>query len=237
MTGIRRFARPRIPRSVVVCFVAGLAVVGLAACSTSGSGSGSAGSGSTSLGSTGSTSSATASAGAGAAGSVQDPDTQSLSDAPAAGVVPTRIAIPAIGIDASMQDLAIGAQGELDPPTNATDAGWYAKGVVPGAVGPAIIAGHIDSTTGPGVFLHLNKLVAGDQVTVTMSSGSVETWRVASSLQSAKSNFPTSDVYGTTPTPQLRLITCQGTFDPKIGHYDDNLIVFADLVSSTPPTS
>ncbi|BDZ49930.1 hypothetical protein GCM10025867_21710 [Frondihabitans sucicola] len=110
-------------------------------------------------------------------------------------------------------------------------AGWYAKGVVPGGVGPAIIAGHIDSATGPGVFLHLNRLAAGDRVTVTMKSGVVETWQVTGSDQSPKSNFPTSSVYGTTPTPALRLITCQGTFNPAIGHYDDNLIVFADLVS------
>ncbi|WP_286346690.1 sortase domain-containing protein [Frondihabitans sucicola] len=125
----------------------------------------------------------------------------------------------------------MGAQGELDPPDAAMSAGWYAKGVVPGGVGPAIIAGHIDSATGPGVFLHLNRLAAGDRVTVTMKSGVVETWQVTGSDQSPKSNFPTSSVYGTTPTPALRLITCQGTFNPAIGHYDDNLIVFADLVS------
>lgn len=197
-------------------------VLGVAACSTD--------SGSTGVAAT-PAATATKTPGPDAAGSFQDPDTTSLADAPKAGVVPTHVSIATLGVSAGMQDLGIGAQGELDPPTNATDAGWYAKGVVPGAVGPAIIAGHIDSTTGPGVFLHLSRLVAGNLVKVTMSDGSVQTWTVTGSRAALKSEFPTSDVYGTSPTPQLRLITCGGTFDPAIGHYDENTIVFADLTS------
>lgn len=207
--------------SLTVTAVTALAVVGLAGCADAGG---------TTAAPT-STPTASSTPRPGAAGKVQDPDTTSFSFTPAAGDYPTRIAIPAIGVDSGLESLALGAQGELDPPDAAMDAGWYAKGVVPGSVGPAIIAGHIDSATGPGVFLHLNKLVSGDRVTVTMKSGAVETWQVTGSDQSPKSNFPTSSVYGTTPTPALRLITCQGTFDPTIGHYDDNLIVFADLVS------
>ena len=53
---------------------------------------------------------------------------------------------------------------------------------------------------------------------------------VDAAVQAAKSAFPTSDVYGTSPTPALRLITCDGTFDTATGHYTDNLIVFATLV-------
>jgi sortase (surface protein transpeptidase) len=174
---------------------------------------------------------ASASANPGAAGRIQNPDSTSFGFTPAPGDYPTRITAPAIGVDSGLENLALGAQGELDPPAAAMTAGWYAKGVVPGRVGPAIIAGHIDSATGPGVFLHLNKLEPGDQVTLTMHSGVVETWQVTGSEQSPKSNFPTSSVYGTTPTPALRLITCQGTFDPTIGHYNDNLIVYADLTS------
>lgn len=172
----------------------------------------------------------------GAAGAIQDPDTTSYGDVPAAGVVPTKVVIPAIGVSSGLEDLAIGAQGELDPPEAWMSAGWYAKGVVPGAVGPAIIAGHIDSTTGPAVFLDLHKLVAGDRVMVTLSSGAVETFQVTGSRAALKSAFPTSDVYGTTPTPTLRLITCGGVFNPSIGHYNENLIVSADLVSATKPT-
>jgi hypothetical protein len=36
-------------------------------------------------------------------------------------------------------------------------------------------------------------------------------------------------VYGPTDSPELRLVTCGGAFDRSIGHYTDNVIVFADL--------
>ncbi len=48
--------------------------------------------------------------------------------------------------------------------------------------------------------------------------------------QSPKSASPSSEVYGNVPTPELRVITCGGAFDPQIGHYTDNLILFARLV-------
>lgn len=142
---------------------------------------------------------------------------------------PTRVSIPAIGVDASLEDLHRGAAGELDPPKGWDNAGWFSDGIVPGQVGPSIIAGHVDSPTSAAVFFRLDELVAGDEVHVAMTDGSSRTFTVEKTERASKSAFPTSDVYGTTPTPTLRLITCDGTFDTATGHYTDNLIVFADL--------
>ncbi|PYY32106.1 class F sortase [Curtobacterium sp. MCJR17_055] len=152
--------------------------------------------------------------------------------APAArsDATPTRVSIPAIGVDAGLEDLHRGAAGELDPPEAWDDAGWFSDGIVPGEVGPAVIAGHVDSPTSAAVFFRLDELVAGDRIAVAMTDGSTRTFAVDRTERAAKSAFPTSDVYGTTPTPTLRLITCDGTFDTATGHYTDNLIVFADLV-------
>lgn len=160
----------------------------------------------------------------------QDPAAQSYT-APPAGSVPVRVEIPSIGVDSGLEDLGLGAAGELDAPVEWMSAGWYEDGVVPGGVGPAIIAGHVDSSTGPAVFVDLPRLTTGDEVMVTLSTGDVHTFRVTGSETAPKANFPTSDVYGSTPTPSLRLITCDGRFDSSTGHYEDNLIVFADLVS------
>lgn len=216
--------------AAVATIVAGLLVAGLAGCSGSGSQAAEP------HAAPKQSSSAAPTPRPGAASGIQDPDTSSYGDVPAAGVVPVKVEIPAIGVTSGLEDLAIGSQGELDPPKAWLSAGWYAKGVVPGAVGPAIIAGHIDSPTGPAVFLHLHELKPGDTVRVTLSSGAVETFTVSGSRSALKSQFPTSDVYGTTPTPTLRLITCGGVFNPAIGHYDENLIVSADLTSATKPT-
>ena len=161
----------------------------------------------------------------------QDPASP-LVTAPPAGAVPTRVQIPSIGVDTGLEDLGLGAQGELDAPVDWDSAGWFTDGPVPGGVGPAIVAGHVDSTTGPAVFARLDELEVGDEVQVTLSTGGVSTFRVSGEQRSAKAAFPTSDVYGPSPTPSLRLITCDGTFDRSTGHYEDNLIVYADLVST-----
>jgi sortase (surface protein transpeptidase) len=144
---------------------------------------------------------------------------------------PVSVTIPAIGVSSSLEDLHRGAAGELDPPKDWDSAGWFSDGIVPGEVGPAVIAGHVDSPTAAAVFFRLDELVAGDEIHVAMSDGTTRTFTVDRSERAAKSAFPTSDVYGTAPTPQLRLITCDGTFDTATGHYTDNLIVFADLSS------
>jgi sortase (surface protein transpeptidase) len=177
--------------------------------------------------------SASAADGTGTSGAADDQDTTGFQDpaAPAAAsdATPERVSIPAIGVDAALEDLHRGSAGELDPPTGWDDAGWFSDGIVPGAVGPAVIAGHVDSPTSAAVFFRLDELVAGDEIHVAMSDGSTRTFTVDTTERASKSAFPTSDVYGTTPTPTLRLITCDGTFDTATGHYTDNLIVFAEL--------
>ncbi|MFJ4296756.1 class F sortase [Curtobacterium sp. NPDC089689] len=156
----------------------------------------------------------------------QDP----AAPAAASTATPVRVEIPAIGVSSGLEDLHRGAAGELDPPKDWDSAGWFSDGIVPGQVGPAVIAGHVDSPTSAAVFYRLDELVAGDRITVRMSDGSDRVFQVQRSERAAKSAFPTSDVYGTSPTPALRLITCDGTFDTATGHYTDNLIVFATLV-------
>ena len=45
-----------------------------------------------------------------------------------------------------------------------------------------------------------------------------------------KDNFPTKLVYGDINHAGLRILTCGGEFDNTIGHYVDNIVVFASLV-------
>lgn len=160
------------------------------------------------------------------AGSLQDPSTP---EPATAGAPPTRVQIPAIGVDSTLEDLEIDESGRLSAPVDFDLAGWYSGGVAPGDVGPAIIAGHIDSPTAPAVFADLGTLAVGDQIVVTLADASVHTFVVSGSTQSAKAEFPTDAVYSNVPAPELRLITCGGAFDSSTGHYLDNLIVFAEL--------
>ncbi|MBC7519436.1 MAG: class F sortase [Microbacteriaceae bacterium] len=166
---------------------------------------------------------------AGNAGKFQDPSAENLSG-PRSATTATRVQIPAIGVDSGLEQLALDpASGTLTPPVAWLSAGWYAGGTVPGDIGPAVIAGHVDSVTKPAVFARLGELVAGSSIVVTLSDGTAKEFVVERVTRAPKDAFPTQTVYGPTPTPQLRLITCDGIFNRVTGHYLDNLIVFASL--------
>jgi sortase (surface protein transpeptidase) len=176
-----------------------------------------------------STSAAVAPGAAKAAG-FQDPAADGVQQSTATR--PVRIVIPAIGVDAGLIDLARGADGVLAaPPSTVLDkAGWYAKGTVPGRIGPAVIAGHVDWVDRVAVFHRLGELHAGDTITVVMNDGSKVHFAVDDVRTVSKFHFPTDEVYGPTPDPQLRVITCGGPWDDARDIYSENVVVSASEV-------
>lgn len=146
-------------------------------------------------------------------------------DAPRVGA-PVRVRIPAIGVDARLDGLGLNADGTLEVPPY-DRAGWYQGGPKPGDDGPAVIAAHVDSTTGPAVFYRLRFLTAGDIVTVDYDDGTAVHFVVTGADRYLKTEFPTERVYGDTDAPELRLITCGGSFDRRAGSYEENLVVWA----------
>lgn len=144
---------------------------------------------------------------------------------------PLRLRIPEIGVIAALVPLGLNADRTLEVPRY-EEAGWYAHGSRPGETGPAVIAAHVDSTTGPAVFYRLEELKPGHAVHVDYDDGTV-TFAVRESQTFTKSAFPTDRVYGATHGPELRLITCDGTFDRTARSYTSNLVVWADLAATT----
>jgi Sortase domain len=142
---------------------------------------------------------------------------------------PTGLEIPAIGVRTRLVRLGLTASGALQVPASTAVAGWYTGSPRPGAIGAAVIAGHIDSYLGPGVFFRLRELRPGDLIYVQRRRASLAVFRVTAVRTFLKAKFPTAEVYGPVPNAQLRLITCGGTFDPATGHYLSNVIVFAVL--------
>lgn len=142
---------------------------------------------------------------------------------------PVAVDIPTIGVGAAVDPLSVDRDGALQVPTDFNRVGWYAGGSKPGEPGPAVLAGHIDSYSGPAVFYDLDKLRQGDDVIVRRVDGSQVTFTVQRKATYKKTVFPTKDVYGSTEAPTLRLITCTGTFDDNAHSYEDNLVVYATL--------
>jgi sortase (surface protein transpeptidase) len=143
--------------------------------------------------------------------------------------VPVRIGIPAIGVSSPLDRLGRARDRTVEVPARWERAGWYAPGTRPGDPGSAVILGHVDSKRGPAVFYRLRELHRGDLVEVARADGSSIRFAVERVEQYPKARFPTAEVYYPTLTPELRLVTCGGTFDATAGHYRSNIIVFAAL--------
>jgi len=172
-------------------------------------------------------------------------------------VDPTAIGIAKIGVWSTLIPLGltdedcVGEPPCLEPPPidQPMQAGWYAGAdpdrpgdeYQPGENGPAVIAGHVDGIVNgekghPGVFEKLDQLKPGDEIIIERNDPATPlpplTFVVTEVATYPKDKFPTEKVYGPTDHPTLRLITCGGAFgNVRAGHYDENVVVFADLAS------
>ena len=148
-----------------------------------------------------------------------------VAPAGAASAAPVRVQLP--GIDAPVQPIGLDGDGTLVPPPDVATVGWFAGGPAPGDIGPAVIAGHVDSVDRPGAFFGLRNISPGDPVTVTRADGSAVRFVVTRVARYPKSAFPTAAVYGATPDAELRLVTCGGAFDRAARSYVDDVVVYA----------
>lgn len=187
---------------------------------------------------------------------VADPPREPRSEPadPITVVDPTAIGVPKLGAWSTLIKLGLTDEDCPDQPPclapppidQPMQAGWYAGAdpefpgdeYQPGEPGPAIIVGHVDGIIAgvrgrPGIFKQLHELSPGDQIIVERNDPQVPqpplTFVVTSVGVFGKDAFPTAEVYGATDGPELRLITCGGSFNRGSGHYEDNVVVWASL--------
>jgi LPXTG-site transpeptidase (sortase) family protein len=142
---------------------------------------------------------------------------------------PVRLDIPSVEIHTRLVELGLNPDATLEVPAQPMLAGWYTGSPTSGERGPSVIAGHVDSVeTGPAVFYRLGQVERGARVDVTRQDGVVAHFTVTAVRSYAKSDFPTSTVYGDTSRATLRLITC-GDWNDESHQYDGNVVVFAEL--------
>ena len=147
---------------------------------------------------------------------------------------PVAVSIPRIGVRSTLVELGIDAAGAMEVPQDPALAGWFSRGAAPGALGPAVIAGHVTWDGAPAVFHRLGTVRRGDEVTVNRKDGKTAIFTVTRVARFAKSEFPSRAVYGAIDHAGLRLITCGGTYDAARHRYLDNVVVFAKLKTHSP---
>ncbi len=135
---------------------------------------------------------------------VPTPPATTAPDLPASP--PTRIAIPALGVDSPVNPVGLNPDGTVQVPAPGPrydQAAWYTGSASPGQSGPAVILGHIDSAAnGPSVFYRLSALRPLDEFTVTRADGRTLVFRVNSVKSYPKDAFPSRSVYGPDHPPR-----------------------------------
>ncbi|MGX1881903.1 class F sortase [Streptomyces sp. NPDC055287] len=156
--------------------------------------------------------------------------------APLPSAPPARVSVPKISIEAPVVGMGLDPQGHLATPPVDDPAlvGWYQDGPSPGEAGTSLLVGHRDTLTGPAIFLNLNALKPGDLVNVVRVDNRIAVFTVDAVKTYKKEAFPDAEVYGNkSGRPELRVLTCGGTFDKKKG-YASNVVVFAHLTDVKP---
>jgi hypothetical protein len=148
--------------------------------------------------------------------------------------VPVSIGIPRLHVSSRLEDLGVDDDGVMEVPAEPANAGWYELGPSPGALGPAVVAGHVTWNQVPAVFFRLAELRPGDVVRVTRTDGVVAVFEVTRVERYPKSSFPTDVVFGAIDHAGLRLITCGGDYEQGAHRYTDNVVAFARLTGWHP---
>lgn len=142
--------------------------------------------------------------------------------------LPTRLAIPRIGIDAAVDQVGQTPEGAMDVPRGYDTTGWYRLGPRPGQSGNAVITGHVDSPTAAAVFWKLHYLRPGDAITVGADDGERRSFVVTRVVSYRREELPLDEIFGPAAGAQLNLITCdrRGPFDKARQEYGRLVVVY-----------
>jgi len=148
----------------------------------------------------------------------------------AATAAPARLCIPALALSAPVVPVGATPEGAMAEAADPWAVGWYAPGPPPGALGNAALAGAVDAQgIGPAVFWDLGLLRAGDTLIVVDQAGVARRFVVLENAVYLRDDAPLTKVFGPADDANLALITGAGTWEPTVGAYDSNRIVYARM--------
>lgn len=152
---------------------------------------------------------------------------------------PVWLSVSKAHIDASVIGVGEDANGAMQAPEGPNSdpiwstTFWWKYGALPGQIGNAVIAGHLDRKDGsPAVFWWLNLLSVGDSIYVRTTQGTTLRYVVTDvEIYLNPSSGPNDPVlqriFGPATTANLNLITCAGDWTGK--EYTKKLVVYTTL--------
>ncbi|MFF2091177.1 class F sortase [Paenibacillus sp. NPDC058174] len=154
---------------------------------------------------------------------------QSITPTALTGIVPVELFIPAIQLQAQIEPVSVLENGQMDIPQSTDKVGFLSTGTLPGALGNAVMDGHVDSYTGPAVFFKLKRLKPGDEVLIRNKSGRVLQFNVESVETFKTADAPVQKIFGPADGAHLNLITCTGKYSRSKKEHEARLVVFTKL--------
>jgi LPXTG-site transpeptidase (sortase) family protein len=149
----------------------------------------------------------------------------------ASSSLPRRLIIPSLNINANIQYVGVNAQGDMRAPSNFIDTSWYKYGTVPGMLGSAVLAGHVNNGLGlDGVFKHLTDLKINDDVYIQTTGTTTLHFKVSDIEVYPYQSVPTTTLFAQTDAARLNLITCDGSWVPGSDTYDHRIVIYTRLV-------
>lgn len=145
------------------------------------------------------------------------------------GIIPERIEIPSIDVDAPVKHLGLKENGEMEVPDSLHETSWYEPGYKVGAPGNSVIAGHVDDTVNPGVFKQLHTLEPGDEIIVYGQDGTTLTFTVYNKELFDVDEAPVDKIFGYSHNSLLNLITCEGPYNYDAGGTPNRWVIYTEL--------
>ncbi len=108
--------------------------------------------------------------------------------------------IPVLRAAADVVDLGLDDDGALETPDGAAPVGWYTGSPTPGALGPAVLAGHVDWAGEPGTFVGLHELLPATRSRCS-APRSTAVFAVDRVAEHGKDEFPPTRSTATPPLP------------------------------------
>ncbi len=151
----------------------------------------------------------------------------------AAPFTPTRLSIPRLLLNASIESVGRKPDGFMRAPSRFDTVAWFNEGSLPGAAGNAVIAGHLNNAIDTsGVFEHLNELSLGDTIILQGENDREARYVVREMTVYDTAQAPQDTIFSTSGPSRIVLITCDGAWDQGKRSYDKRLVVYADLQSA-----